>query len=244
MKKNFTILLSVFLFVAFILVVFIWGGPILINAYLYNSYIRSCTLILIFALTIYFKRIKWENNMVILIAIFAVISMLIDTSGNLILNKPLELMVSHWGQLVIDRSVNNYAPGEFAISDSISILKHSGEMVKLSVIWLYLYRLLQYLVTYVVLGSFIGLFIKKAPEIDFIHSQTGSEALTDEMKKKIADELRRRQEMSDHKDDLTEDLIAKVRELKDRGKVIEAIKLVRDYTGMPLGEAKKFVDDL
>lgn len=179
-----------------------------------------------------------------LVAIFGVISMLIDTTGNWILNKPLELMVSHWGQLVIERSVNNYAPGEFAISDSVSILKHSGEMVKLSVIWLYLYRLLQYLVTYVVLGSFLGLFIKKAPEINLIHSQTGSEELTDEMRKKIADELRRRQEMSDHKNDLTEDLVAKVRELKDRGKVIEAIKLVRDYTGMPLGEAKKFVDDL
>jgi hypothetical protein len=244
MKKNLTILSSIFLFIAMILVVFVWGGPIIIEAYLYNSYMKSVTLILIFTIVVYRKRLTWDNYMVYVIAGFAVVGMLIDTSGNPIINKPLALLVSHWGKLQVTREVNNYAPGEFAISDSISILKQSGEVVKLSVIWLYLYRLFQYLVTYAVLGSFLGIFIKRKPQRSFVYNQTESEELSEDVKKKIAEELRRRQEMSENKYVLAEGMVAEVRELKQRGKIIEAIKLVRDYTGMPLGEAKKFVDEL
>lgn len=246
MKKNLTILSYIFLFIALILVIFVWGGPIIIKAYLYNSYFKSGTLILIFALVVYLKRLTWDNSMVYVIAGFAVISMLIDTSGNPILNKPLELLVSHWGKLQITREVNNYAPGEFAISDFMSIMKHSGEVVKLSEIWLYLYRLFQYLVTYVVLGSFLGLFIKRAPQRSFVFNQTESQSdiLSEDMKNKVAEEMRRRQDLSDNQYALSEYVLAEVRELKQRGKIIEAIKLVRDHTGMPLGDAKKLVDEL
>jgi hypothetical protein len=244
MKKNLTILSSIFLFIAMILVVFVWGGPIIIEAYLYNSYMKSVTLILIFTIVVYRKRLTWDNYLVYVIAGFAVIGMLIDTSGNPIINKPLALLVSHWGKLQVTREVNNYAPGEFAISDFISILKQSGEVVKLSVIWLYLYRLFQYLVTYAVLGSFLGIFIKRAPQRSYVYNQTESEELSEDVKKKIAEEMRRRQEMSENKYVFSEGMIAQVRELKQRGEIILAIKLVRDYTGMPLGEAKKFVDEL
>lgn len=245
MKKNVKILFFVFLFAAAMVMLFGWVMPVVFQAFLHNVYIRGIGLLVIFSIVVLAKRLTWNNYIVYVIAVFTLFSMMIDTSGNPIYNKPLEWIVSPIGELQVMRDINNYAPGEYAISDNIAILKPNGEVVGLSTVWLYLYRFVQYLVLYSIAGTLLGVIVRVLPkrEIPVIRTVV-EERLTPEQEQKAAAEMKRRGEAGNSRQFPPEDIQASVLQLKKDGKLIPAIKLVRQYSDMSLGEAKQYVERL
>ncbi|MNI73900.1 hypothetical protein D3C73_1299440 [compost metagenome] len=74
--------------------------------------------------------------------------------------------------------------------------------------------------------------------------QTAYEPLTEEQEQKAAAEMKRRGEAGIVRQTPPEDIQASVRQLKKDGKLIPAIKLVRQHTDLSLGEAKQYVEKL
>ncbi|CAH1222852.1 hypothetical protein PAECIP111892_05222 [Paenibacillus auburnensis] len=245
MKKNIRVLVIVFLFTVVMVMLFGWVLPAVLQFYLHNMYIKGITLLLIFGIVVLAKRFTWNHNIVYVIAVFTLFSMMIDTSGNPITNKPLEWIVSPIGKLQVMQDVNNYAPGEYAITDNIAILKPGGELLTLSTVWLYLYRFVQYLVLYSIAGTLLGVFIRMLPQQRIPVIQTAAdEPLTQEQEQKAAAEMKRRVETVHTRAIPPEDILDSVRQLKKNGKLIPAIKLVRQHSDMSLGEAKQYVENL
>ncbi|MCE3198766.1 hypothetical protein [Paenibacillus sonchi] len=244
MKKNAKVLLFVFLFAAIMVLLFGWVLPAVLQAYLHNNYIRGLTLLVVFSIVVLAKRFTWNRNIVYVIAVFTLFSMMIDTAGNPVFNKPLEWIVSPVGELQVMQDVNNYAPGEYAITDHITILKQSGEVLELSTAWLYLYRFVQYLALYSIAGTLLGAVIGMLPQHRLPLIQTEDEFLTEEQEQKAAAEMKRREEAGNGRQIPPEDIQASVRQLKKDGKLIPAIKLVRQHTDLSLGEAKQYVEKL
>lgn len=195
MKKNAKVLLYVSLFTAVMVMLFGWVLPAVLQFYLHNMYIKGLTLLFIFSVVVLSKRFTWKNNMVYVIAGFTLLSMLLDTSGNPVTNKPLEWVVSPIGELQVMQDVSNYAPGEYAITDNLTILKQNGEVLELSTVWLYLYRFVQYLVLYSVVGTLLGIIIGMRPQREIPFIQTTAETpLTAEQELRAAAEMKRRAE--------------------------------------------------
>ncbi|UQZ34849.1 hypothetical protein C2I18_15715 [Paenibacillus sp. PK3_47] len=244
MKKNVKILFFVFLFAAVMVMLFGWVMPVVFQAFLHNVYIRGMGLLVIFSIVVLAKRLTWNNYMVYVIAVFTLFSMMIDTSGNPIYNKPLEWIVSPIGELQVMRDINNYAPGEYAISDNIAIVKPNGEVTGLSTVWLYLYRFVQYLALYCMVGTVLGAVIRLLPQREIPPMRMVEESLTPEQEQKAAAEIERRAAAGNARQTPPEEVLNTVRQMKKDGKLIPAIKLVRQHSDMSLGEAKHYVEHL
>lgn len=245
MKKNAKILFFVFLFAVVNIVLFGWVLPVVFQYYLHNTYIRGITLLLIFSIVALAKRFTWKNNIVYVIAVFTLFSMMIDTAGNPVFNKPLEWLVSPVGELQVMRDINNYAPGEYAIRDNITILKQNGEVLELSTIWLYLYRFVQYMVLYSIVGTLLGAIAGRRPQEGMALIQTaGDQPLTAEQEQRAAAEMKRRAEAGSAPHLPPDEILDTVRQMKKDGKLIQAIKLVRQHSSLSLGEAKQYVERL
>ncbi|MEK3899170.1 MULTISPECIES: hypothetical protein [unclassified Paenibacillus] len=242
--KNLKILLGVFVFAAVMVVLFGWGGPIVLKLFLHNDYARSVILLVVFSLVVFGKRMNWSNGLVIVIALFSFFGMFIDSAGNPVYNKPLEWIISPFGQLQVDRHVTNYAPGQFSITENVSILKPDGEVTRLSTVWLYLYRLAQYMVLYSIVGTLLAAVRGSKPERWPVPAATVDETLTPHMEQQVAAELKRREAASTSLKVVPEEVQEHVRQLKKDGQLILAIKLVRQHTDMPLGEAKRYVEEM
>ncbi|MEK4853399.1 hypothetical protein NST04_26330 [Paenibacillus sp. FSL H7-0756] len=242
--KNVKILLGVFGFAAVMVVLFGWGLPVVFQLFLHNDYARSVILLVVFSLVVFGKRWNWSNGLVYIIALFSFFGMFIDSAGNPVYNKPLEWIVSSIGQLQLNQDVNNYAPGQYVISDNLAILKPGGEMVTLSTVWLYLYRLAQYMVLYSIIGTLLSAIRGKGPERLPLTSTSVDETLTPHMEQRVAAELKRREAASTSRKVVPEEIQEHVRQLKKDGQLIPAIKLVRQHTDMPLGEAKRYVEEM
>lgn len=244
MKKNAIVLFVVFVFAATMVLLCGWVLPAVLQIYLHNYYIRGLTLLVIFTGVVLGKRFTWSNHIVYVIAVVTLVGMMFDTSGNPVYNKPLEWIVSPIGELQVMQDINNYAPGEYAISDNIAILKQDGEIIELSTVWLYLYRLVQYLALYSIVGTVLGAVNRRLPEREYKLIQTVDETLPAELEQKVAAELKRREEAASAGRVLPDDIQASVWKLKQDGKLIPAIKLVRMHTNLSLGEAKQYVEKL
>lgn len=70
------------------------------------------------------------------------------------------------------------------------------------------------------------------------------ETLTPDMEQRVAAELKRREAASTSLKAVPEEVQEHVRQLKKEGQLISAIKLVRQHTDMPLGEAKRYVEEM
>ncbi|WP_019910554.1 hypothetical protein [Paenibacillus sp. HW567] len=242
--KNVKILLLFFGFAAVMVLLFGWGLPVVFQLFLHNDYLRSLSLLVVFSIVVLVKRLNWSTYLVFAVAIFSFLGMMIDTAGNPVTNKPLEWMVSSIGQLQLEQDVNNYAPGQYVISDNLSILKPDGERVTLSTVWLYVYRCAQYLVLYSMVGTLLAGIRGRVPEPYPKPVQEAEEPPTEEMKQRIAEELKRREAASATLRVLPEEVREHVRQLKKDGQLIPAIKLVRQHTDLPLGEAKRYVEEM
>lgn len=139
---------------------------------------------------------------------------MIDTAGNPVYNKPLQWIVSSIGQLQLDQDVNNYAPGQYVISDNLAILKPGGEMVTLSTVWLYLYRLAQYMVLYSIVGTVLAAVRGSRPERWPVPAASVDETLTPDMEQRVAAELKRREAASTTLRVVPEEVQEHVRQLK------------------------------
>ncbi|CAM4393252.1 hypothetical protein [Paenibacillus typhae] len=245
MKKNAKILFFVFLFAVVMIILFGWVLPVVFQYYLHNTYIRGITQLLIFSIVVLAKRFTWKNNLVYVIAVFTLFSMMIDTVGNPVFNKPLEWMVSPVGELQVMQDINHYGPGEYVIADNITILKQSGEVLELSTVWLYLYRFMQYMVLYLLVGTLLGAISRMRPQQGMMLTQTaGDQPLTAEQEQRAAAEMKRRGEAGNTPYLPPDDILDTVRQMKKDGKLIPAIKLVRQHSSLSLGEAKQYVERL
>ncbi|ETT53038.1 hypothetical protein BK147_20090 [Paenibacillus sp. FSL R7-0337] len=242
--KNVKILLFFFGFAAVMVLLFGWGLPVVFQLFLHNDYMRSLTLLVVFSIIVLVKRLSWSTYLVFAVAVFSFLGMMIDTAGNPVYNKPLQWIVSSIGQLQLDQDVNNYAPGQYVISDNLAILKPGGEMVTLSTVWLYLYRLAQYMVLYSIVGTVLAAVRGSRPERWPVPAASVDETLTPDMEQRVAAELKRREAASTTLRVVPEEVQEHVRQLKKDGKLILAIKLVRQHTDMPLGEAKRYVEEM
>ncbi|WP_110954723.1 ribosomal L7/L12 family protein [Anaerosinus massiliensis] len=245
MKKNAIILLCFFLWVAATILIFGWVIPVIIQFYLHNDEARGITLLFIFIGVVLLKRFTWQNYLVYVIAVFSLIGMIGDTTGNFVYNKPLEWLLSSFGELQIVQNIYNYVPGEYVISNDLILLGSDGSKERLSEIWLYLYRFIQYLITYSILGSLLSFIIDRLPAKRMvIFQKVENDVMTEELAHKVAEELKRREDEKNSKLIISEDIKAELLKLKKNGDLILAIKVVRKYTDLSLGEAKKFVEDL
>jgi ribosomal protein L7/L12 len=243
MKKNLTIVLILFLFIGLILLTgFIF--PILINAFFYQPYLKSIVIFVVFAIVVFQKRLTWDNYIMIPVAVVTVIGTFMDTSGNVVFNKPLEWMFSSIGQLQIDTSVYNYAPGEYSITDHLRILKDDGQIMEIHTVFLYLYRFAQYLIFYVIAAILFGALVKLLPDKKVIHLVKDREEMTLEMRQKIEAEKRKRENEREQRLILSEEVRTSVKVLISSNDIIKAIKLVREHTDLSLGDAKKLVEEL
>lgn len=243
MKKNLTILLVLFLFAGIILFTgFVF--PILIRAYLYQPYVKSILLFVIFTIVVIRGRFTWNNYVMIPIAIFTILGTFMDSAGNPIYNKPLEWLFSSIGQLQIDTNVYNYAPGEYSITDHLSVLKSDGQVVQVHTVFLYLYRFFQYLFFYSAVSTLFGTLIKLLPDHKVIPPLKKEEEVSVEIKQKIEEEIKRREEVTKRRITLSNEVMQSVLELKRENQIIKAIKLVRDHTDLSLSEAKALVESL
>ncbi|MEK3796002.1 hypothetical protein MKX42_30135 [Paenibacillus sp. FSL R7-0204] len=244
MMKNVKILLFFFGFAAVMVLLFGWGLPVVFQFFLHNDYIRSLTLLVVFSIIVLVKRLNWSAYLVFAVALFSFLGMMIDTAGNPVTNKPLEWIVSPIGQLQLNQDVNNYAPGQYVISDNLAVLKPGGKVVTLSTIWLYLYRLAQYMVLYSLVGTLLAAVRGSKPERWPEPAAAVDETLTPEMEQRVAAELKRREAASTTLKVVPEEVQEHVRQLKKDGQLILAIKLVRQHTDMSLGEAKRYVEEM
>lgn len=246
MKKNAKILIVFFLFAAVIVFLFGWVLPVIFQTFLHNAWVRGGTLLVIFAGVVLAKRFTWKSGLVYIIGIFAVLGMFIDTAGNPLTNKPLEWIVSPFGELQIVQNVNNYAPGQYTINDEMTIIRSGGEEVRLSVAILYLYRFLQIVLLYSAVGSLLGWLAKLLPQraVPLPSSQQAYEAVPADLEQRIEAEQQRRQGALDNRYSLPGEVQASVWEMKQKGQLIQAIKLVRQHTDLTLGEAKAFVEQM
>lgn len=243
MKKNLAILLFFGLIVIGLIVLFGFIFPIVINLFLFNHYFKSIMLLLIFVLIVLKSKLTWERNVVILVGIFVIFGTFMDAAGNPIYNKPLEWILSPFGQVQIDTNVLNYAPGEYSITNKMSLIKDSGQVIKLNTVFIYIYRLVQYLVLYSLLATILGTMVKimdkRQPKF-----YVKEEAISSELELKMDMEKQRREEEKAKRLILPVEYKEKVLELKKSGDIIKAIKLVRDNTDLSLAEAKKLVEEM
>lgn len=243
MKKNLTILLSLALIVAVLIVLIGFVFPILINVFLFNPYFKSIVLLLAFVLIVLTKKLTWERNVVLLIGVFVIVGTFMDTSGNLIYNKPLEWILSPFGQVQIETNVYNYAPGEYSITDSMSIIRKSGQVDKINTVFIYLYRLIQYLVLYSILATILG-FVVKVIEKRQPKFYVKEEEISPELELKMDMEKQRREEEKAKRLILPEEVKERVLRLKKAEEIIKAIKLIREHTDLSIAEAKKLLEEL
>lgn len=243
MKKNLAILLIFGLLVIGLIVLFGFIFPIVINLFLFNHYFKSIMLLLIFVLVVLKSKLTWEKNVVILVGIFVILGTLMDAAGNPIYNKPLEWILSPFGQVQIDTNVLNYAPGEYSITSKISLIKDSGQVIKLNTVYIYIYRLIQYLVLYSVLATILGAVVKimdkRQPKF-----YVKEEAISSELELKMDMEKQRREEEKAKRLILPEEVKESVLELKKAQEIIKAIKLIREHTDLSISEAKKLIEEL
>lgn len=246
MKKNVKVISIFFLFAAIIVFLFGWVLPIAFQLFLHNVWVRGGTLLAIFAAVVLGKRLTWNNGLVYIIGIFAVFGMFMDSSGNPLTNKPLEWIVSPFGELRILQHVNNYAPGEYAINDEMTIIRSGGEAVRLSVAFLYFYRFVQIVVLYSAVGTVLGWLAKLLPQraVPLPSSPQTEEALPADLKQRMEAEHERRQQEAGQRFLIPEEIKPAVLEMKQKGELIRAIKLVRQHTDLSLGEAKKLVEQM
>jgi hypothetical protein len=244
MRKNAKVLLVVFLAAVIMVLLFGWVLPAALQTLMFNHFIRGLVLALVFIVLVLKKRFNWSNHLVYVIAVFALIGMVWDTAGNPVYNKPLQWIASPFGELQVTQEVDNYAPGQYVISGDMMLVKEGGETVKLSPVLLHLYRLAQYMLTFSIIGSLLGPFTKRLPDQWSRQPDPADEALPAELEHKVAVELKRREEEGNKRRQLPEDIQASVWELKQKGELIRAIKIVRQHTDLSLGEAKKMVEDM
>lgn len=243
MKKNLAILLFFGLIVIGLIVLFGFIFPIVINLFLFNHYFKSIMLLLIFVLIVLKSKLTWERNVVILVGIFVIFGTFMDSAGNPIYNKPLEWILSPFGQVQIDTNVLNYAPGEYSITNKMSLIKDSGQVIKLNTVFIYIYRLVQYLVLYSLLATILGTVVKimdKKQQKFYVKE----EAISSELELKMDMEKQRREEEKAKRLILPEEVKESVLELKKAQEIIKAIKLIREHTDLSIAEAKKLVEEL
>lgn len=243
MKKNLAILLIFGLLVIGLIVLFGFIFPIVINLFLFNHYFKSIMLLLIFVLVVLKSKLTWEKNVVILVGIFVILGTFMDSAGTPIYNKPLEWILSPFGQVQIDTNIFNYAPGEYSITNKISLIKDGGQVIKLNTVFLYIYRLVQYLVLYSVLATILGTVVKimdKKQQKFYVKE----EAISPELELKIDIEKQRREEEKEKRLILPEEVKESVLELKKAQEIIKAIKLIREHTDLSISEAKKLIEEL
>ncbi|MDR1800210.1 MAG: hypothetical protein LBR19_10095 [Bifidobacteriaceae bacterium] len=99
---------------------------------------------------------SWAYAATVMVAVTfflaAVLGLATDALGNDLFNFPLESYYAPQGDLVFSKTVNNYAPGEFAINYDLYLVTPQGEEQRLSGFILYGYRLFQYLALYLFTG--------------------------------------------------------------------------------------------
>ncbi|WP_185967474.1 hypothetical protein [Clostridium sp. HBUAS56010] len=242
MKKNLTILFVLFILAGIILLAgFVF--PILIKAFLYEPYVKSIVLFVIFAIVVFRGRFTWNNYIMIPIAVVTIIGTFMDSAGNPFFNKPLEWLVSSVGQMQINTSVYNYAPGEYSITDQLRIIKSDGKIMELHTVFLYLYRFFQYLIFYSAVSVLFQPVVKLLSGRQ-VTLPVKKEELSFEMTEKIEAEKRRRAQALEQRHILPEEVRASVLTLKRNQELIKAIKLVRNHTDLSLGEAKELVEGM
>ncbi|BCJ94240.1 hypothetical protein acsn021_18090 [Anaerocolumna cellulosilytica] len=242
MKKNLRVLFM-FTVGAIILFLLIFAFPIVMTAIFFTPYVKSALILLIFISIVLKNKLSWKNSVVFVVGIFSLVGMLMDTAGNPIYNKPLAVIVSSVGELNIESKTYNYAPGEYSITDYISIIKSEGEVVNLHIILLYLYRFVQYIILYSIVATLLGLLVRRMPD-NKIPLVPVVEEVTPELNQRIQEEKRRREEEKKNRLTLSVEVKDTVIQLKKTENSIKAIKVIREHTDVSLAEAKKLLDEL
>jgi len=136
---------------------------LLATIFVQSMYVRGVASLFILAVILIAQFFTRKNlQLMIIVTFIAVIwGTFLDGWGNDLYNKPLEWLFSSQGKLLIGQYVYNYAPGEFSIINSLTLIKADGSEQSVSVFFLYLYRFFQYLIQYMISGHLIHYLWKR-----------------------------------------------------------------------------------
>ncbi len=227
--------------------------PILFETLIRVSWSRAVVFLLLFIVIQFFISSKeiyqtsgFKYGMIIIFILFVVFW---DIEGNALFNKPLEWAISSAGTLEIETQVESYA-GTTSINSVFSIVKPDGTVSKIPLVFILLYRVLQYyillhLVYFINDKTLIKFYSFLRKKLHPVERREYNE-LDDVMKEKIKNELARRERNEQENEKLSPQLYEQLKEMKREEKYIQAIKLVRVETDgrLSIGEAKKIIDDL
>lgn len=193
---------------------------------IYAMYTQGITSLILFVIIVFIQfsiRKKTAAALTVATFIASVMGMILDTWGNELFNKPLVWLYASKGQLLFNNHVDNYAPGEYSISTTLTLLGANGEMQDVSAFILYGYRFFQYLILYLIIGYLIRLLTKnigkEQPVSKAKESFIPSEVLTASEKQEVLALLKNEQKVT-------------------------AIKFVVDHTNprLSLTTAKRYVE--
>lgn len=183
-------------------------------------------------------------NMFVRLFIYAIFVIAFDSAGNAFFNKPLEWITQPFGTL--SDPITNTVTFGGAISWNVTfqILQDNGNVITIPNILILLYRAIQYAVWFVIVGYINEkTLIKLAVKIKTHRYKHYSDTIDADMEEKIKAEMHKR-EGAKQKKEVSEELYKCIKELKEKGDTIRAIKVLRDGTEgtWTLQEAKEFVD--
>jgi hypothetical protein len=252
MKKSIAILGALLCFFG-VIAAFFTVIPIVFETLIRVSWSRAVVFLLLFIIIQFFissrdiyQKSGYKYGMIIVFILFVVFW---DIEGNALFNKPLEWIISSAGTLKIETLVESYA-GTTSINSVFSIVKPDGTLTKIPLVFILLYRVIQYyvlllLVYFINDKTLVKLYSFLRKKIHPVEKREYNE-LDDEMKEKIKKELDRRERDEQEKENLSPELYEHLKEMKREEKYIQAIRLVRVETDgrLSIEEAKKIIDDL
>ena len=209
-----------------------------------TGWLRGVVFTMVFII-LQFKFRKSNNFAVctLFLTIYTVFVVGWDIEGNAFFNKPLEWIT----QGTLNHSITDLETFGATTSWNVSfqILQENDNVITIPTILVILYRAVQYALWFVFVGyinkkTLIKLAMKKNK---YYNDIIDADTIDADMEEKIKAEIQKREDAKQKKV-VSEELYKQIKELKEKGETIRAIKILRDATEgtWTLKEAKEFID--
>lgn len=250
-RKNKLAIIAFFAIAGLCLLFFIGAIPYIAKSvfiFFSTGWLRGVIFTILFIFLQFNLRRKDADFLTIclLFFVYTFIVVLFDIEGNELFNKPLEWMTQSLGTLHHSITDVESFGGRTSWNITFQILQSNGNVITIPIILVLLYRAIQYVAWFVVIGYVNEkTFVKLMPKIKIQYYKHSDDTIDADMKEKIAAEMQKREEAKQKKE-VSDELYMRIKTLKEKGDTIEAIKLLRDETNgtWTLQEAKDFVDTI
>lgn len=245
-KDNLKILFTVVALLAIWMVFFLGLSTLFIHA-IYNPWISSILMFLVFLITIWILkgRASWKQYGMIVVCIIAFAGCFFDGTGNPVYNLPIEWIYSDMGQFKISTQTTTFGADHY-INHVYQIVDAEGTVIQnISGLSIIVFRFFEYVAIY---SLFVTLFV---PVISKIRKDTqepekiiGTEQEWGNWEEKQKQELHKRKQAETDSRQLNRTIEEELKTIINEGRTIDAIKLVCQNTSLNLKEAKELVESM